>query len=145
MKETALTFIGHGTCYGIDKEMIKTVLRPLIADKGIDTFYSGGMGDFDWVCARAVYELKAEFPHIRNYLVIPYLSFTIRNKDIFDEIIYPEGFEKYYFKAAITKRYHFLVDNVAYALCYVKHDWGGAAQTFKYAQKKKIKIINVGA
>ena len=45
MKETALTFIGHGTCYGIDKEMIKTVLRPLIADKGIDTFYSGGMGD----------------------------------------------------------------------------------------------------
>ena len=61
MKETALTFIGHGTCYGIDKEMIKTVLRPLIADKGIDTFYSGGMGDFDWVCARAVYELKAEF------------------------------------------------------------------------------------
>lgn len=39
MKETTLTFIGHGTCYGIDKEMIKTVLRPLIADKGIDTFY----------------------------------------------------------------------------------------------------------
>ena len=74
MKETALTFIGHGTCYGIDKEMIKTVLRPLIADKGIDTFYSGGMGDFDWVCARAVFALKwtisaRDIPHSVCYRI----------------------------------------------------------------------------
>ena len=58
--------------------------------------------------------------------------------------IYPEGFEKYHFKAAIPARNRYLVDNAAYALCYVTHGWGGAAQTLERAQKKGLTIINLG-
>ena len=65
-------------------------------------------------------------------------------KLIADDIIYPEGFEKYHFKAAIPARNRYLVDNAAYALCYVTHGWGGAAQTLKRAQKKGLTIINLG-
>lgn len=58
--------------------------------------------------------------------------------------IYPEGFEKYHFKAAIPARNRYLVDNSAYAICYVTHDWGGAAKTYQRAVKKGLTIIKLG-
>lgn len=67
-------------------------------------FLSGGQGGFDRLCGRCVYELKKEYPHINNYLVIPYLSFNVYDKELFDSIIYPDGFEKYNFKSAIPAR-----------------------------------------
>jgi len=141
MEKTA-TFIGHSECFGIEKESVCTSVEELI-QKGVETFLSGGMGDFDWFCARTVYELKKKYPRIKNILVIPYLTFNIRNKEIFDEIVYPMGFEKYHFKAAIPKRNRFLVDNSQYAVCYIKHGWGGAAQTYEYAKKQGLSIIDI--
>lgn len=141
MDKTAI-FIGHSECYGADKETVRVAAEDLI-QKGVKTFLSGGQGDFDWLGARVVYELKKKYPHIRNILVIPYLNFTIRNKDIFDEILYPNGFEKYHFKAAIPKRNRYLVDNSQYAICYVTHGWGGAAQTYEYAKKQGLNIVDI--
>ena len=81
-----------------------------LIENGIETFLSGGMGNFDWLSANILYHLKEKYPKINNILVIPYLNFNIRNKKIFDEIIYPEGFEKYHFKAAIIKRNQYLAE-----------------------------------
>lgn len=137
------TFIGHIECYGVDKAEVKAEIIKLI-ENGVTEFYSGGMGSFDWMCAHIVYDLKKEYPHIQNYLVIPYLTFTILEKEYFDSIIYPEGFEKYHFKAAIPARNRYIVDNSGYALCYVTHSWGGAARTLEQARKKGLVIINLG-
>lgn len=142
MREKTATFIGHSECYDVDNSAVRSAIVTLI-EKGVSEFISGGMGGFDWICARTVYELKKEYPHIRNSLVIPYLTFTIRNKDLFDDVIYPDGFEKYHFKAAIPKRNRYLLDNSAYAICYVKHGWGGAAKTYEMAKKQKLEIIDV--
>ena len=87
---------------------------------------------------------KKEYPHINNYLVIPYLSFNVYNKELFDSIIYPDGFEKYHFKSAIPARNRYMVDNSGYAICFVTHSWGGAAKTFERAKRKKLRIINLG-
>ena len=76
--------------------------------------------------------------------MIPYLTFAIFDKDIFDEIIYPEGFEKYHFKAAIPARNKYMVENSSIAICYVNHGWGGAAKTYERAIKKKLNVINLG-
>ena len=141
MEKTA-TFIGHGECWGVDKEKVRATAEELI-QKDVETFLSGGMGGFDWLGARVVYELKEKYPHIKNILVIPYLTFNVRNKDLFDEILYPDGFEKYHFKAAIPKRNRFLVDNSKYAICYVTHGWGGAAQTYEYAKKHGLNIVDI--
>ena len=117
-------------------------VKKLIAS-GVTDFLNGGMGGFDWMCARVVFDLKKSYLQIRNYLVIPYLTFNIAEPKYFDDIIYPEGFEKYHL-AAIPARNRYLVDNAAYALCYVTHGWGGAAQTLERAQKKGLTIINLG-
>ncbi|CAK7024078.1 MAG: hypothetical protein EUB_02258 [Eubacterium sp.] len=142
-KETTATFIGHKDCYSVKSEDVRTEIIKLI-DAGVTDFLSGGMGSFDWMCARIVHDLKETYPQINNYLVIPYLSFHIAEESYFDSIIYPEGFEKYHFKAAIPARNKYLLDHSAYALCYVTHGWGGAAQTYERAIKKGLKIINLG-
>ena len=77
-------------------------------------------------------------------LVIPYLSFRIRERKYFDDILYPEGFEKYHFKAAILERNRFMVNHSSYALCYVDHDWGGAAKTYRLAVRQGLRSINLG-
>lgn len=142
-RETTATFIGHKECYGVKSEDVRVEIVKLI-EAGVTDFMSGGMGSFDWMCARIVYDLKKTYPQIHNYLVIPYLTFSILEEKCFDSIVYPEGFEKYHFKAAIPARNKYLVDNSAYALCYVTHGWGGAAQTYERAVKKGLTIINLG-
>ena len=89
MKEQTALFIGHGECYGVRREDVSAAARELI-EKGVKDFLCGGMGDFDWIAARAVYELKAEYPDITVNLVIPYLTFNIRNKELFDESFTPK-------------------------------------------------------
>ena len=92
----------------------------------------------------SAYELKiSSHPEIRNYLVIPYLSFSIREKKYFDDILYPEGFEKYHFKSAIPARNRYLVEHSAYAICYVNHSWGGAATTYRRAEKQGLTLFNL--
>ena len=140
--ETA-TFIGHKECYGVRAEDVQYEIEKLIGS-GVTDFLNGGMGGFDWMCARLVYELKKDYPQIRNYLVIPYLTFNIIEPKYFDATIYPEGFEKYHFKAAIPARHRYMVEHAAYALCYIEHAWGGAAQTYKMAVKKGLTILNLG-
>ncbi len=135
-------FIGHSVCYQIPEERLKEVIIESI-ENGVTDFYSGGQGDFDVLCAQTVYRLKNTYPHIKNYLVIPYLSFNIFNKKIFDEILFPEAFEKYHFKAAIPQRNRYMVNQADVAICYIRHGWGNAFKTFEYAKRKELKIINL--
>ena len=102
------------------------------------------MGAFNWLCARQVYQAKQQYSEVECLLVIPYLSFLIRERKYFDDILYPEGFEKYHFKAAILERNRFMVNHSSYALCYVDHDWGGAAKTYRLAVRQGLRIINLG-
>lgn len=142
-KDNIAIFIGHNECYGVSAQQVEQAIINLI-NQGVTVFMSGGQGGFDRLCAGCVQRLKKQYPDIINCLVIPYLTFTVFDKDIFDDIIYPEGFEKYHFKAAIPARNRYMVDNAAFAICYVNHGWGGAAQTYERAIKKNLIIINLG-
>ena len=136
------TFIGHSDCHGVNVDAIRAEIIKLI-EMGVTDFLNGGMGGFDWLCAKIVYDLKNDYPHIKNYLVIPYLTFKISERKYFDTIVYPEGFEKYHFKAAIPARNRYLIDSSAYAICYIAHNWGGAAKTYDRAVRKGLTIINL--
>ena len=141
-KHKTAVFIGHNECYGLSEDLLRQEILNLI-QKGVTTFLNGGMGTFDWICARIVYDLKHDIPYIKSFLVIPYLTFRIQNKEYFDEIIYPEGFEKYHFKAAIPARNNYLINHSEYAICYVAHSWGGAAKSMEKAKNKGLKITNL--
>ena len=137
------TFIGHNECYGLDQTKLREEIRNLIVNEGVDTFLSGGMGGFDCCCARMVHSMRKEFPHIVSILVIPYLNFNVFDRSCFDHIEFPECVDGLFYKAAIVKRNRYLVDNSAFALCYVNRTYGGAYKTYYYAQKMNIKVIDL--
>ena len=138
----SVVFIGHNQCYDLSRNELEKVIVECI-NNGVTRFLSGGQGTFDRICATAIFKLKKEYPQINNILVIPYLTFNIPNKEIFDEIIFPNDFEKYHYKAAIPQRNKYMVNNSDIAICYINHIWGNAVKTFDFAKKKKLKIINL--
>ena len=121
-KEHSAVFIGHGECFGVDEKALEEALLHLIED-GVCCFYNGGMGGFDLLCARMVWKLKQRFPNVKQYLVIPYLSMRVHNREYYDEVIFPEGFERYSFKRAIGERNRYMVRQADHAVCYVEHRW----------------------
>ena len=141
-RETTATFIGHRDCTALERSRIESGIQQLIS-AGVTDFLCGGMGDFDRMCAGTVYHLKPTYQQIQCHLVIPYLTFRVGYAEYFDSVIYPEGFERYHFKAAIPARNRYLVEHSAHALCYITHDWGGAAKTLRLAQRKGLRIINL--
>ncbi len=113
-------------------------------------FLTGGMGEFDGLCAGIVRSAQRRHPHldIRLALVLPYMTNRL-NKDklyyetSYDEIIIPEELAGVHYKAAIKKRNRWLVDRADYILAYIHRDFGGAFETVKYAQKQGKTIINL--
>ena len=134
------TFIGHSRC-SLSLDEVKTEVRRMIGE-GATKFLNGGMGAFDALCARAVKDLKSEFPYIESLLVIPYLSYKCSFENVFDGSVYPEGLEKYHFKAAIIKRNEYMVESSQMALCYV-YALGGAAKTYKRAKKRGLTLYHM--
>lgn len=111
------------------------------------TFYCGGYGDFDFIAARTVNELKDEFPDINcsNIFVTPYITENYKYKNeqmrkIFDEIIYPP-IESVPYRYAIPRRNEWMATNSDLLIAYVIYSWGGAAKTLEYAKRKGKKII----
>lgn len=144
-KESSAVFIGHRNCSEITIEKITPYIEALIAE-GINTFYNGGMGQFDRTAARAVFLLKEKYPNIKNNIVIPYHNFKVFNKKLFDEIVAPfaeQHESNIYYISAIPKRNRYMVEQSSYALCYISGAPGGAVDTYKYAQSKNLKLINL--
>lgn len=135
-------FIGHNECYSLSNEQLKNIIIDCI-NEGVTHFYSGGQGRFDRACAITVSKLKKIYPHIKNILVIPYLSFKVFDEDIFDEIIFPSELEKSHYKASIPKRNKYMVNNSTVAICFISHGWGNAVKTYEFAKRKNLKIINL--
>ena len=111
-----VVFIGHNECYGLLKDELEKVIIKCI-NNGATRFLSGGQGGFDRICATTVFKLKKEYPQIKNVVVIPYLNFNVFKKEIFDEIIFPNNFEKYHYRAAIPQRNKYMVKHSDIAIC----------------------------
>ena len=138
MKEKICSFCGHRDADSSLRSQIKTAVIDLIENKGITTFYSGGMGAFDGMCESVVRELKRAHP-LKLYLIAPYMTQKI-NRDgqyymeLYDDIIIPDLGEVHY-KRAITERNKWIVRQSDVLICYVTRSSGGAYQMIQYAQK----------
>ncbi len=150
-QEFVCTFAGHRQVFESKiEEKIRNALESLVEMGSRLMFLNGGMGQFDALCASAVRSLKKRHPEkeIQLCLVIPYLSDKINAEKsflqaVYDEILMPEGLEYAHYKAAISKRNRWMVDQADCLISYIIRQYGGAYQTYRYAQRKSIPIINV--
>ena len=120
--------------YFLQFEVIENLIR-----SGEKEFWHGGYGAFDFMAASVIWELKKKYPDIKSVLILPYLNQKIRITQ-YDETLYPD-LEHVPPRYAITHRNRWMVENADVVIAFVRHDWGGAAQTLKYAVRKHKKVI----
>lgn len=137
-----VTFCGHSSVSNasIVASALASAIEELIAE-GADNFYLGGYGEFDLIAARVVREAKASHLEIRSTLVIPYIDRDF-DPSLYDASVYPP-LEAVPLRFAISKRNEWMIDKADVVVSGVTHEWGGAAKTLKYAQRKKKRIIHV--
>ena len=87
--------------------------------------------------------LKQQHPEIHSTLVLPYLDRTF-NEDLYDDSTYPP-LEEVPKRFALTKRNEWMVEQADVVVAYVKRDWGGAAATLRYAERKGKRAINISS
>ncbi len=151
MTDNICCFAGH--CEISRNEKLEKVVHDkceeLIIEKGVNCFWVGDYGDFDVLAADTVRQLKRKYPHIKLELILPYITEKINNyKEMYyekyDNIVLADIPERTPLKFRILSCNKYMVDNSAFLIAYVDRSFGGAVKTLEYAQKKGIKIFNLG-
>lgn len=136
-------FCGHRNIPASVHEPLKRSIEALIQNGEATDFYLGNHGQFDAMVLSTLQSLQLQYPYIRFWVVLAYMP----GKKSCEESIstmYPEGLEKVPRRYAIIRRNQWMVKQSDYLIAYVTHDYGGAAQTLQYAQRRKnIKIFNL--
>lgn len=88
-------------------------------------------------------QLSAKYTTISCAVILAYLP-TDKTNVICCELptIYPEGIEYVPPKYAVSYRNNWIVKQADMVICYITHDFGGAAKFVKKARKKGKKIYN---
>lgn len=143
-----ITFLGHR--YLTDGarlfENIKTVILKNISLTEKTTFYCGGYGDFDHLCAEVCRALQKENVHCEIVFVTPYIISSQKpgHTDVskYDSVLYPP-LEKVPPRLAILRRNKWMIEQSDLVISYVLYGYGGAYTGLQYAMKKQKRIINL--
>ena len=148
MRIFKVAFFGHRDfCIDREKEeRLFAIVCDLIRTKPYVEFIVGRHGEFDKFAASVV---KRAQKVLRNEnssltLVLPY-----KNKDVeyferyYDNVTLPECVEGTHPKGAIRKRNNLMVEECDLLVCFVEHEYGGAYDAMKYAEKIGKAIIDL--
>jgi len=134
----------------LKKEQVKELINKII-EKEFDTFLVGMALGFDTLCFNILEDIRKIKP-INIIACIPCVEQPekfnekqreeyFRMLDSADQKIYVS---KNYSSKCMQKRNEFMVDNSSILLAYCIREYGGTANTIKYAIKKDKPIIKVG-
>ena len=131
----------------LEREM-ERILRTLITE-GIDEFWCGEYGNFDWLSHYILRQLQKEFRFIKICLVSAYNpnKYPILRQEslteLYDELIYTDEIANGPTRFSIIRRNHYIARNADVIVCYVEHKYGGSYEALQYALQFNPKIINV--
>lgn len=144
-----VTFVGHSELFGEPgiKDRVRSAILEAVPKEEKVSFYCGGYGDFDFVCAKVCFELKKVYPNSELVFVSPYVNPSknrINPSDCFqyDAVIYPplEGVPPRY---AIVRRNEWMVLQADLIISYVLYPTGGAARTLQFARRRRRSIVEL--
>ncbi|MBE5734034.1 MAG: DUF1273 family protein [Clostridiales bacterium] len=147
-KTVAVT--GHRVIYpDFDREKVEKLFNDLIL-KGFDTFLVGMALGFDTECFHILEKIRKE-KQIKIIACIPCKTqsqkFTFKQKEEYDRMLSVADEKVFvseeYSKSCMQKRNQFMVDRASVVVAYIKRDFGGTANTVKYATKNQVPIIEI--
>ena len=146
--------MGKNTCFFIGNHDTPEEMYPLvyaaaensISKFGITSFIVGHYGNFDRLAAKAVQELKRNYPFITLTLLRPYhpaeRPFPI--PDGFDDSIYPPGMERIPKPFAIFQANLYCIDHCDLLITYSCNTLGNTFKLLKHAkQRQKSGILQI--
>ena len=147
MENKTCCCFGHREVYKDISARLHEIIKDLIINKGVKTFYTGGMGQFDGKFASAIRALQKSYPEIEIVLICPYLKQELNTykewyEHNYDSILIPSELDGIHYKAAIKARNRWMVDNSDYIVSYVYREFGGAYDAVQYAKRQGKEIYN---
>lgn len=137
------TFFGHRDCDESVKHNLYAKIEGLIVSQGVERFYVGNQGRFDYYARSTLHELKKKYPHITYFVVLAYLSHDNIEYTDHTNTIFPEGIEKVPPRFAISWRNKWLLRHSLFVISYVRFKRGGAYNFTQMAKKQGKRVINI--
>ncbi len=150
-KNRACSVTGHRVLQkNFNEDSLKNQFIALI-ESGIDTFLIGMAIGFDTTCFKILTKLKESYSQIKLVACVPCKTQPNRysesqKKEYYEMLKQADGviiLSEDYNVRCMQKRNEFMVDNSNILIAYLKRDYGGTANTVKYAKKVGIKIIYI--
>lgn len=142
-KEKCCCFFGHRDTPNGIKTRLTEAVEELISSENVKSFYVGNQGVFDRMVYSVLQEMKEKYPQIKYAVVLAYLP---TDKDLKNDhacnTIYPEGLETVPKRFAISKRNEWMITKSTHCICYVAHNFGGAAKYVERAIKRGLFVKN---
>ena len=143
-----VSFIGHREIdrFFYVEEQVREIVERLIKSKEYIEFYVGRNGEFDLMVASVIKRAQRDYDY-KNCSLILVLAYPIANiedmENYYDEVWYPQELYHVHYKAAITKRNEWFVNNSDLLVAYVTKEYGGAYECLQKARKTSIEIIHL--
>ena len=152
-KNTTCCFTGHRFLpKSFDSALLSQAIVSMI-EKGVDTFISGGALGFDTQAAIEVLKLKKrKYKDVKLYIYAPCQNqdarWYPRDQRIYREILasadYVDMPDTPYDNQCMKKRNYKMVESSSYVISYYDGTFAsGTGQTFRYAEKCGLEIVNL--
>lgn len=139
-----VAFFGHDNAPSDLEPRLEQAIIQLIEENENITFLVGTHGHFDGMARDVLKRLSPRYLMMKYRIVLAYLPIK-REENRFEGLptMLPEGIENVPKKFAISYRNNYMVRECDTVICYITHDWGGAAQFVEKARRKGKNIINL--
>lgn len=145
-----ITFFGHSSFNsGIEyRERLRVLIDEISHTATEVEFLLGEYGGFDSFAYSVAREYKDKNKSARLTFVTPYIDTVyLKLSDAgkcgrFDSVVYPE-IENVPKRFAIFYRNKWMVDVADAVIVFVKHNYGGVYQAYKYAVSKNKRVYNI--
>ncbi len=147
-------FTGHRNIYKKHAKRLPAELDKILAElygKGVRTFRSGGALGFDTLAALAVIRLRKTYPDVKLELCLPCKdqakNWSFYSKMLYEKILRRGDEIRYvgdkYTYSCMFERNRMMVNGSHVCVAYYDGGSGGTGYTYSYAQKSRVKIINL--
>ena len=115
-----------------------------LINEGVNVFYVGTHGNFDFYALSVLRKMKEQHPQIAYTVVLAYMPSESANFPYEEEeTVFPERIEKTPKRFAISYRNRWMLKKSDYVVAYVTHTCGGAASFVKKAMSAGKTVINL--
>lgn len=156
-REYTCCFTGHREIPLLSRFRIKRnterAIIDLIENHGVKYFGVGGAVGYDTLAANILFNLReTTYKDIKIILVLPFFEGFTKYWTEDQKLKFISLYDKYDkhvildnrpSKEAYLRRNRHLIDNSKYCICYKIKDTGGTAYTCKYAESRKLIIVNI--